>query len=100
MAGKMRGVFFSIDSAAALLVTMIITAGVISALVIADQPADSALALSRLARDVYEVKNANPSLDVDWVKTSCAGEANIAVENALEYDAASDSVTRYAITVC
>ncbi|NYZ79844.1 hypothetical protein H0N95_01170 [Candidatus Micrarchaeota archaeon] len=100
MKGKKKGIFFSMDSAAALLITMIIVAGVISVLSVSDQPSENALALTRLARDVYEIKNANPSANVPWVKTSCVGESNVGSENALKYDASSNSVTRYVVTVC
>lgn len=97
---RLKGVFFSMDAALALLVTMVVLAGVISVIAVVDQPQDNSLIMSRLARDVYEIKNANPSINVNWIRTSCAGENNIAVESALVYDSSSNSVVRYGVTVC
>ncbi|MEM0372342.1 MAG: hypothetical protein QXO69_00650 [archaeon] len=100
LGAKKRGVFFSMDAAAALLVSMVFAASIVVVMSASNQPSEDAVSLTRLARDVYEIKNINPSAVIPGVRTDCAGENNVAAENALKYDAASNSVQRYVVIVC
>ena len=98
---RLKGVFFTMDAAVAVLITLLVIASIVSVLMIANQP-DESVSLSRLSRDIYEIKRVNPSASVNWIKqgVQCNSADDIGVEEAIYYNTASGSVEKYKVLVC
>lgn len=79
---------FTLDAVFALYVLLIVASTVAVVFASTTQSADSTLELSRLARDVFEVKTYSPGYTPPaWLKTdaACNNAANVGVESAVVY---------------
>lgn len=84
----MRGIVFSIDSAMAIAVLMIVAATTVT-LMENNSQSDRESYLYRLARDTYEVKYYNPSASLpSWLSTDCTTASQIGSESAIQYNGA------------
>ena len=84
----MKGMVFSMDSAMAIAILMIVATTTVT-LMENNSQSDKELQLYRLARDAYEVKYYSSSATLpSWLSTTCVSAAQIGSEAAVQYDTA------------
>ena len=93
---RMKGVFFTMDAAAALLIILVTTATVFSVLSVSGQSSEGMLSLYRESRDAYEISRT--SAIPATINTTCDNATLSASSINLYYDG-TDVVTKN-ITVC
>jgi len=97
-----RGIVFTMDAVFAILILMVMMTTVITLLEIHSKNLDSTLALSRLARDVYEVEYYESGVTFPtWISTGneCDNSENVVSERAVVY-AGHGSLTTVVKRVC
>ena len=97
---RMKGVFFTMDAAAALLIMLVFISTTVSMLAVSDHSSEDVIYMTRLARDAYEADRLG---DIPfWVKMN--DECRFADERsnitALEYDNSTNSIVLKSVMVC
>lgn len=96
-----KGIFFSLDATAGVLIIILGIALVVSLLFAANHSNEDIVELSRIARDVYEVQKYGGTAPA-WIKmgSTCDTAGTVAVESALTYDKITGIASRTNIKVC
>ena len=100
---KKRGIFFTIDAVFALYIAMLLMTAFMVVLQTQEQTSDDLLKLSRLARDVHEIRKENPgaALPTGFSEGAACGEGKtVGSAFILVYNEGSNNIVVSSQTIC
>ncbi|RLG21595.1 hypothetical protein DRN74_01690 [Candidatus Micrarchaeota archaeon] len=96
----MKGLLFSVDSVLALLLLFVISSTYLVMLEVQEKNKDNVLMLSRLARDIIDIRYYQPSYSPpDWLKEENC-QHNVVSLDYFVYDSSSNKVIKKTQKVC
>ena len=101
--GKKRGIIFSIDAVFALYIALLLMTAFLAIIQTQSQTNEDLLKLSRLARDVHEIRQQNPSASVPpgfSEGATCDVADTVGSAFLLVYDETSNKVTISSQRIC
>ena len=95
---RLKGVFFTMDAAAGLLITLIFVSTAVSMLALSDHSSENAVYMTRLARDAYDANRTG--IIPSWINMMCQNATEKYNITAIEYDSSTNNMVLKSVMVC